>query len=447
MRGARLMRLPRSQCPSRRPPARPSTNGPLRATPAAPRPSPERAEQQLLIDSRPPARPGAMSPVDFLEQLQAAQPDLAPDLGELGGLYQRKLWHQLTLKLEACFAQPAFNRGDLPLQLYEGFIKDFGHKINLLKLAQFAVHVAKHIADPAAALAFLDGVAARLREQKLPRSEQPLLFLSMHVAQQRLEAGDAAAAKGLVEAGAAELDALDDVDPSVSAAVHYVSSLYHKLKQDYAAFYRSTMMYLAFVSSDGLAADFKLPLAVDVSLAALLGEGIYNFAALLMHPIIKVLDGSPYAWLAEMLACFNHGDLHAYDALCAKHAAVLNAQPALVENERRLREKVTISCLINQISDLPPEQRRIPLSDIAARTKLSVDGVEFLLMKALALHLIEGSIDQVAQEVTVSWVASRVLTTAQVQGLKERLDGWISKVNAISNTLEQESIGVALEVV
>lgn len=41
-----------------------------------------------------------------------------------------------------------------------------------------------------------------------------------------------------------------------------------------------------------------------------------------------------------MLECFNHGDLHVYDALCNKHAAVLNAQPALVENERRLREKV-----------------------------------------------------------------------------------------------------------
>lgn len=47
----------------------------------------------------------------------------------------------------------------------------------------------------------------------------------------------------------------------------------------------------------------------------------------------------------------------------------------------------------------------------------------------------------------MSWVASRVLTTSQVQGLRERLDGWISKVNAISHQLEQESIGVALEVV
>jgi len=43
-----------------------------------------------------------------------------------------------------------------------------------------------------------------------------------------------------------------------------------------------------------------------------------------------------------------------------------------VENERRLREKVTISCLINLISDLPPEQRNIPLAAIAERTKLTI---------------------------------------------------------------------------
>jgi hypothetical protein len=37
--------------------------------------------------------------------------------------------------------------------------------------------------------------------------------------------------------------------------------------------------------------------------------------------------------------------------------------------------QVTISCLINQISDLPPEQRRIPLSTIAgALTKILLGG-------------------------------------------------------------------------
>jgi 26S proteasome regulatory subunit N9 len=62
-----------------------------------------------------------------------------------------------------------------------------------------------------------------------------------------------------------------------------------QVKKDYAEFYRSSMMYLAFISSDTPAYDFKLPLAVDIGLAALLGEGIYNFAQLLMHPIVQVM--------------------------------------------------------------------------------------------------------------------------------------------------------------
>jgi len=63
----------------------------------------------------------------------------------------------------------------------------------------------------------------------------------------------------------------------------------------------------------------------------------------------KLLEDSPYAWLGEMLNAFNHGDLHAYDALCTKYASELNAQPALVANERKLREKITIACLMELI--------------------------------------------------------------------------------------------------
>lgn len=229
-----------------------------------------------------------MSPVDYLEGLQAAQPALAGDVAELAALYQRKLWHQLTLRVEECFSKPKWNAGGLPLEFYTSFIAEFGYKINLLKLSQFAVHVAKHIADPQATLDFLQGVSAALAEQKLPRSEQPLLFLRMHIAQQQLEMGQVAACKAAVGDAKSELAGLADVDPSVSAAIYYVSSLYFKVKKDYAEFYRSSMMYLAFISSDTLSYDFKLPLAVDIGLAALLGEGVYGFAQLLMHPIVKV---------------------------------------------------------------------------------------------------------------------------------------------------------------
>jgi hypothetical protein len=56
------------------------------------------------------------------------------------------------------------------------------------------------------------------------------------------------------------------------------------------------------------------------------------------------------------------------------------------------------SCLL---CSLPADQRKIPLEYIAERTKLTLDGVEFLLMKTLSLHLIEGVIDQVDNIVQV----------------------------------------------
>lgn len=182
-----------------------------------------------------------VKPLEFIEQLAADKPELAEDLSELGSLYQRKLWHQLTLKLEECFRKPEFNQGDLTVRLFNGFIADFGAKLNLLRLAHLAVHASKHIKDPSQAVAFLKAAVDKLNEWKMPRSEEPALFLKMHVAQQQLEMGEVAECKAAVEEGAAALEQLPEPDPSVSASVHYVSSLYYKLKKDYAKFYRSSM--------------------------------------------------------------------------------------------------------------------------------------------------------------------------------------------------------------
>jgi 26S proteasome regulatory subunit N9 len=180
-------------------------------------------------------------PLEFVDQLAIDKPDLADDLSDLSTLYQRKLWHQLTLKLEELYQKPAFNQGDLLVQLYNGFVADFGAKLNLLRLAHLAVSASKRIKDPAAAVAFLKGASDKVAELKLPRSEEPLLYLSMHIAQQQLEQGQVAECKAAIEEGAAALERLPEPDPSVSASVHFVSSLYFKLKKDYAKFYRSSM--------------------------------------------------------------------------------------------------------------------------------------------------------------------------------------------------------------
>ena len=410
----------------------------------------------------------------FISELQASRPDLASALGELADLHARKLWHELTLKLEEVVAAPAFCvlGDDVLVRLYTRFVSDFEERLNQLKLAHLAVAVSARMGDPAAAVAFLQGVAAKVAEA--PRSEAPLLYIRMHIALLHLQSGDLVAAKAGVEEGRTALDALPDADATVQAAVYFVAAQLAKAKQEFAEFYKAGLLYLAYVHTEALPDATKLvrpralprtpactstlrraalllariltarvrasqELAVDLSLAALLGENIYNFGELLGHPVLAALHGSAYEWLAELLGAFNAGDLAAYDALCVKHAAVLNAQPALVAAERSLREKITIIALTEIVFSLPAEERTISLSAIAAKTQLSIDGVEFLLMKTLSVHLIEGVIDQVAGTVRITWVQPRVLLLPQVAELRARVDGWITKVHAARLALEAEA--------
>ena len=84
----------------------------------------------------------------YLEGLQTKHPDIASQLSDFATLYQRKLWHPLTLKLEESLQLPEFDKDGFLIDLYSHFISRFGHRINLLKLAQFAVKASQQFDSP-----------------------------------------------------------------------------------------------------------------------------------------------------------------------------------------------------------------------------------------------------------------------------------------------------------
>jgi hypothetical protein len=60
--------------------------------------------------------PGA--PIYFLEQAQQLHPSIAADLAEFAELYDKKLWHELTVKLTDALGKPEFHKDDFLVQLY-----------------------------------------------------------------------------------------------------------------------------------------------------------------------------------------------------------------------------------------------------------------------------------------------------------------------------------------
>lgn len=388
----------------------------------------------------------------WLDQVCASSSQIESRIGIFRELYSRKLWHEITALLEERISEPEFVKLCPLIDLYHNFIQGFADKINPLKLSLFAVATSKEMIDPYDGQAFLRGVLDSIGQEAVQQgrsgaidetSSEACLYLEMQIAQYYLIAEDMGKCKEMMDRGLKKLETASEVNNKVAAAVHYVTMQYHKAKSEYANFYRASMLYLAFTSQENLSPEFSEAVAVDVSLAALLGEDVYNFGELLMHPIVETLRSSNgFLWLFDLLECFHQGDIAQYDHLCSVHSKVMNAQPALVAHERRLREKITVLCLINYVSSLPSERKSVPLEDIALKTKLQVDGVEFLLMKALSLHLIEGVIDEVSGTVSITWIAPRVLTIPEIQDLEEKFSLWLTRVESKASELETQAVGI-----
>ncbi|EPS67018.1 hypothetical protein M569_07759, partial [Genlisea aurea] len=138
-------------------------------------------------------------------------------------------------------------------------------------------------------------------------------------------------------------------------------------------------------------------LAFDLSLAALLGENVYNFGELLAHPIFKSLLGTKVEWLYRLIEAFNSGDISRYEEIRRTHGAALNTQLALVGNEKRILEKINILSLMEIIF------RRLEI------------------------------------EQSQTWVEPRVLGITQIKSLRDRVGHWVDKVHTALQNVEAET--------
>ncbi|KAG9660137.1 hypothetical protein KCU76_g19615, partial [Aureobasidium melanogenum] len=80
--------------------------------------------------------------------------------------------------------------------------------------------------------------------------------------------------------------------------------------------------------------------------------------------------------------------------------------------------------------------RAMTFTEIAQQTKVQPNEIEHLIMKALSLGLVRGTIDQVAEVARITWVQPKVLDKGQIINMRERLRAWDDGVNKLGNWIE-----------
>ena len=101
-----------------------------------------------------------------------------------------------------------------------------------------------------------------------------------------------------------------------------------------------------------------------------------------------------------------------------------------------LYQKISLSALTEAVFRRPPHDRAMTFATISQETNVQPQEIEILIMKALSLGLLKGSIDQVAEIARINWVQPKVLDMKQIDNMRVRLKDWDSSVNQLGNWIE-----------
>jgi len=373
----------------------------------------------------------------YVENLILTKPHLSHHLDQLLEDYSKKLWHQLTLKLADFVRDDEIRRTVDLVQFYEEFVKSFQGKLNQLSLARIVIDIAGTIPDVNKRIVFVQALSEL---QKVVENKEASVYAKAVLAEYYISIGSPESlveARAVLDKAKTTLDETIGADAGVFASYHRASAAYFKVKGDFESFYSSALQYLGYTQLPTLDQRECAGLARDLVIAALLGEKLFTLGELMENEILQTLRSTSEAWLVEILTAFNFGDLNAWKNLQRNYAAQIERSDLKGKGEA-LNIKITILSLIELVFNRPSGHRRLKFDEIAHNCDVPLNQVELLVMKALSLGLLRGTIDEVDQVVNFTWVQPRILNLKQISGMKTRLQSWMENVKSALILIENE---------
>lgn len=92
---------------------------------------------------------------------------------------------------------------------------------------------------------------------------------------------------------------------------------------------------------------------------------------------------------------FNRGDVQQFEVDMKHFAQQIDSHKVLSHHKRVLEDKIKIAAFTELVFSLPKNARDISFEQIAHVTKINENVIELMILKAMSLDLLKGSIDEV----------------------------------------------------
>jgi len=386
--------------------------------------------------------------VDHCNAMASQFPDLAGKYYNVfANCCQQKLWHQLTLTMMDFYTSEGTNRpipgstSSTYLTLYNEVVQSVAGKLNRLSVSQIAGSVAFSGLSKEDGTKLLDVLLEAQKNDIGPKlyleSKRSLLLLNHSPDKDTL-----ASIYSIIKTNKEMLDQLiqDSPDVMIVNRAHYEMTMsYYKIVGPPEAFYEEAIRYLNYYTPGDSDKAKSHQLAVDICLSALAGEGVYNLGQVVSNPMLLALKETPDAWLMELLEACAKGQVAEFKQLVSqKYPSQIASQPALVNMGQQMQEKMTLLALVKMIFERPSSERTVDFATIAQVLEIPIEQVEWVIMRAFSVKLMEGSMDQVDGIVHVTWILPRVLDNGQMSDLATRFGEWAVKVSKTKEIMQAE---------
>lgn len=332
---------------------------------------------------------------------------LSSDIREL---YEKRLWHELTEKL--------LELDSLSINRIWPSLSAFREKLNQSKLVLLAIKATEE-QDPDTAKVFLENLQLI--------DSQASLLLKIAISSQYLRIGAQQEAQVLLEEALKAVDKENDLDSIIYSQLYGALACLYKLKANPELFYKYSLQYLAYTPQR----EVKEPeeLAYKLAIAVLIAESVYNLGELINQPVLKSLENGKNAWLYELLIMCNGGKVN----------EIQNLMESLPEELKctALMRKARILAMMEYV--FGNGKRLLTFEELGVVMNINEDEIEYLVMKAMALGLVKGEIDEVEKVVVVNWLQPRVLDENRISLLNNRITEWKKTIKGVLSHLEDQS--------
>ena len=373
----------------------------------------------------------------LVSTLSQKHPSLKALFDEIDSNMNQHLWYQLSENIITLSQSTELQQGNDLVEFYNGVVFFIEPTLNPMKYLEYVQNMLQNYKNRMGeALQFVENIENKHKDFK----GEAKISIKILKGFCYLELDKMYELEDIINTTEVDFTGKFEIDSELYAQYYKLSTLFYEKKKDYDRFYNNAFQYLAYETK--LNDEEKLNLCYKMCSAMLIGEKLYNFEELIEKDFFKLMKGSKYDWISNLILSFNSAKVDQFLSMVEQNKKNIEENDILKGKSDFLPIKIRIAALLELIFQKNKAERTLSFDEIWKVCMTEEDKIEYIGMKALSHGLIKGYIDQADRKLYVNWIQPKYLGKEKIGVMKERINTWIDKAKRVVGDLQDNAAGL-----